>query len=310
VDVARPPGLAERWRHSALVCGLSGVSCPNLSCVRATVLVEKGWKVSLALFAVERAFLDQYPWVPEVVAGTAGVVVTLFITWLWRQSDKDTKTFDYRVISDIPIFFERERPEDLKVTYKNVDVSDPRVTQIRFKNTGKRAIEATDFEEPYRIERGSAGILDFAVIESSTQATELATIVELGAGTPEYIAIQPKTLNSGDWFTVQIIFDAVEETVSVIGRVTDESRPTALYPSRTELAAANEYRGAGYVFGAFPVFLAIPMYLTVEPRNLFAALGMAAFGVLIMVGGQLISFRKRRQLFAKLRAGTQRPDPD
>ena len=206
-----------------------------------------------------QGFLIQYPWLPEVVAGTAGVVVTLFITWLWRQADKDTKTFDYRVISDIPIFTQRDRPEDLKVTYKNLDVSDPRVTQIRFKNTGKRAIEATDFEEPYRIERGSAGFLDYAIIESSTPATELATIAELGAGTPEYIAIQPKTLNSGDWFTVQIVFDGVNQKVSVIGRVTDESRPTAIYPSRYELSSANEYRNAMTVLGAFPVVGAIPI---------------------------------------------------
>jgi hypothetical protein len=68
------------------------------------------------------------------------------------------------------------------VTYKNVDVSDPRLTQIRFKNTGKPTIEATDFEEPYRIQRGKAELLDHSVIESSTQATELATIVELGVG--------------------------------------------------------------------------------------------------------------------------------
>ena len=149
-----------------------------------------------------QGFLIQYPWLPEVVAGTAGVVITLLVTWLWRQSDKDTKTFDYRVISDIPIFTHRDRPEDLKVTYKNLDVSDPRVTQIRFKNTGRRAIEATDFEEPYRIERGKAEFLDYNVIlKAQRLLPKLATIVELGAGTPEYIAVQPKTLNRGDWFT-------------------------------------------------------------------------------------------------------------
>ena len=257
-----------------------------------------------------QGFLIQYPWLPEVVAGTAGVVITLLVTWLWRQSDKDTKTFDYRVISDIPIFTHRDRPEDLKVTYKNLDVSDPRVTQIRFKNTGRRAIEATDFEEPYRIERGKAEFLDYNVIQSSTPATELATIVELGAGTPEYIAVQPKTLNRGDWFTVQIIFDGVNEKVSVIGRVKDESRPTAIYPLRHELSSANEYRNVLTFLGLFGVVGAVPIYFGSEPRSLSAVLVLAAFGALIILGGHLTSFKKRRELFEKLRAGTQRPDPD
>jgi hypothetical protein len=106
------------------------------------------------------------------------------------------------------------------------------------------------------------------------------------------------------------MFDGVNEKVSVIGRVKDESRPTAIYPSRYELSSANEYRNVLTVLGAFPVVCSIPMYFTVEPRSILGPLGLAAFGGLIILGGHLTSFRKRRQLFAKLRAGTQRPDPD
>jgi hypothetical protein len=237
------------------------------------------------------------------VAGAGG--------WWLRSRQRKTKTFDYRVVSDIPIFNVLDRPRDLKVSYQNSDVSDPRVTRIRFRNTGNVEVDASDFEEDYRIERGNADFLDYTIIESSSRVGALAAISEIGIGTPQYIKIKPKTLGRGDWFTVQIVFDGGEgESISVVGRVKNETRPSAIYPSRAQLSYVNNAGKASYVFAAFPLVCAPLAYFTIEPRDWSTPAIFAVVTLLIITIGHVTSWRSRRNLYARLREGTTAPDPD
>jgi hypothetical protein len=279
---------------------------------------------TLSCVLLAENFLHANPWVPAVVV----TVVLFLLTWLFnsilRQRDRETKTFDYRVLSDISIFTEADRPEDLKVTYKGIiDVSDPRVTRIRFKNTGKKEIRSQDFEEAYRIERGNASFLDYKILESSTAATELATINEVGAGTPEYIKFLPKTLNRGDWFTIQIFFDGgADQELSVIGRLTGETRPSGGYATRYELSRANRYRFLG-IFQGFSMLATVLIFYAFGIEYLLPSANsdqhvftttllftIAAMGVAFTILGEILRYRARRSIFAKLRIGTKTTEED
>jgi hypothetical protein len=57
-------------------------------------------------------FLQEYPWLPEVAVGIAASAIPLLITWLWRRKDRQTKTFDYEIIDDVPVFSGYARPKD------------------------------------------------------------------------------------------------------------------------------------------------------------------------------------------------------
>jgi len=115
----------------------------------------------------------------------------------------------------------------------------------------------------------------------------------------------------GDWFTVQVVYDGgADEKVTVLGRFKDHTRPTAIYPSRYELYSANEYRNACSIFGGLILLCAFGAYFTIEPPSLVTPLGIAGAGVVLMLFGYVVSLRKRRQLNARLQAGTQVIEPD
>ena len=123
--------------------------------------------------------------------------------------------------------------QKLRVTYGPLEVNDPRVTQVRFKNTGKQVIDEADFlGQPYEIARSNATLLDYNVVEQSTR--NLVDKLEQVDAKPETLNVYPKTLNRGDWFTVQLIYDggASDHPPTVTGRIRDRTRESA-YLSNT-----------------------------------------------------------------------------
>jgi hypothetical protein len=99
------------------------------------------------------SFLQRNSWLPGVISAVVLYIIGTSITLYFRQKDKASKTLDYRIIDDVPIFSGHDRPEKLRVIYGtadvNTEVNDPRVTRVHFKNTGKQVIEAADFLESF-----------------------------------------------------------------------------------------------------------------------------------------------------------------
>jgi hypothetical protein len=252
-----------------------------------------------------QSFIQANPWVPGVAAAVVLFLLTWLINFILRQRDRASKTFDYRVIADTPIFNSSARPANLRVTYQGVEVSNPRVTLIKFKNTGNNEIAAEDFEDAYTIQRGAAGILDHSVLESSARSIQLAEITEIGVGIPEYIKVRPRTLNRGDWFTVQLVYDGGEdEPVEILGRVKGETRATSIYPSSYELSLINESRNEGILLAGFVVSMTVFAYIIADMATVALLIGLAA-GVVAAAVGYWISFRRKRKLYEQLRAGKQ-----
>jgi hypothetical protein len=69
------------------------------------------------------SFLERNSTATTVISAVAPGAITLFVMWLWRRNDNATKTFDYRVIDDLPLFSSHERPKGLHVTYFGVAVT-------------------------------------------------------------------------------------------------------------------------------------------------------------------------------------------
>lgn len=182
--------------------------------------------------------LERNSWAPGVV-----VALVLFgFSLYFRRRDKDSKHLDYRVLSDTPIVTSRDRPEILKVVYGAREVSNPYITEVRFKNTGKQVIEPDDFLEPMAIFREGAKVLDFNDVDQSE--AKLVDHMEYVVDPPSHIrpvGVTPRTLNPGDWFTIQVIYD-VEQGAEVVvkGRIRGQTRAPRAYEDREPLGAASK----------------------------------------------------------------------
>jgi hypothetical protein len=221
---------------------------------------------------------------------SASVTIALFIvatsiTLYLRQKDKASKTLDYRVIDDVPIFSGHDRPEKLRVIYGtadiNTEVNDPRVTRVRFKNTGNQVIEAADFQEPFGITRPCSKILDVNVFEQSEH--DLATVSELALSDNESsVKFDVKTLNSGDWFTVQLVYDGGEgESITVSGRIKGQTRRPEIFSAVNEFGSVTAARWS-IIAGA--ALLVLGVAAAIQTATLFGVTGLIMAGT----GGYLV----------------------
>lgn len=176
------------------------------------------------------SFLQRNAWVVPVLLFIFGTSFTLYL----RRRDKDSKHLDYQILADTPILTSRNRPTILKIMYGTMEVDNPFVTEVRFKNTGKQVIEADDFLAPMAILRRSAKVLDFNDVEQSE--AQLIDSMESAPDAPDDnkpVLVKPNTLNAGDWFTVQVIYDcSAREIVTVTGRIKGQTRLPRTYKDR------------------------------------------------------------------------------
>jgi len=192
------------------------------------------------------------------------------VAWFIYTKGKRRKHLDYRTISDIPIIASGERPEELRVVYGQVEVNNPRITEVRFWNTGNQVIDESDFMgRPFRIlPRAGAKLLDFTVLERPTDLIERLShqVGDRGEYDPGTLLVYPKTLNAGESFTVQLVYDGgdSDKPPTVEGRVRDETRKPAIYQSPEERAARRDRwlgmlgsPGAGVATGAAAVGAAV-----------------------------------------------------
>ncbi|TQK27968.1 hypothetical protein [Arthrobacter sp. SLBN-53] len=214
--------------------------------------------------------------------------VALPLAWWLGTRSKRSKTFDYRVLSDITIVASHRRPERLSVHFGSREVKNPFITEIEFRNTGTGAIPKADFLEPIQIARPAAEILDWAIIEQSQKALVLhsSRVVPIdGQPEPEYIEIQPETMNKQDFFVVQIVYDGdPAEPPMVSCRILNESRPIQTFRQKEKrtpksLALSISSGAAAISVGAGTFYLLTGM--GTRPDWLIPASGGIAFALLL-----------------------------
>ncbi len=181
------------------------------------------------------SWVERNPTSIGVIATAVVGIIGWLLLWYFREKDKNSKHLDYRIISDIPIFSSSDRPIHLNVTYFEERVTDPRITHIRFKNTGKQVIRPADIIGEFRISRGSAKLLDGRLIGGSDW--DLAQLQ--GDKLTNALTVRPETLNAGDWFDLRIIYDGgADENITVTGRIDGQTRrPEAYSPYSRQLLA-------------------------------------------------------------------------
>lgn len=200
-------------------------------------------------------FLDHNPWLPGVAVAVIGIGLTSY----WRQRDKDSKHLDYQILSDTPIITSRDKPEILKVVFGETEVSNPYITEIRFKNTGKQVIEDGDFLSSFGIMRGNAKVLDANVVGESEEGLFEYVSVPIDPKN-EPVKINPNTLNRGDWFTVQVIYESGDdENITVTGRIKGQTRPPQEYQDREGLTSNARTK---MIFGAQFLLVGAVLLLT------------------------------------------------
>ncbi len=244
------------------------------------------------------SFLERNSWLPGVVVAIVLFITGTAVTLYLRRRDKESKTFDYRVISDLPILLARPDNE-LKVTYMNHEVQNPRMLRVRFVNTGKQVIKAADFLNPYFIRLEGSQLLNTAITEMS--AEDLADFA--ADGQKGWVQLTIKTLNPGDSFTVQMIVDNEDSpSISISGRIEGETRKTAIYPTKSELTLTREWFNIGLLVGlAFMVLSGLTFFgIGNKPHHhLAGAIGVSS-GVVIIIISAASWHRSRQRLLAGL----------
>jgi hypothetical protein len=202
------------------------------------------------------SFLERNSWLPGVVVAIVLFIIGTSVTLYLRRRDKDSKHLDYRIVSDIQIVRSHNRPETLKVVYGPLEVRNPFITEVKFKNTGKQVIEPEDFLAPVTILRPNAKVLDFNVVDESEKdlIDHISQIVD-PPNEENPVEVVPKTLNHGDWFTVQLIYDVRKhENVTAAGRIRGQTRQSQVYQEREPITRAGKKMIAGLALCALLTF--------------------------------------------------------
>jgi len=197
------------------------------------------WAVLLA-----ESWIERNSSVVNLIEMLAIGIIGWWLLWYFRGKDKYSKHLDYRVLDEVRILSGSDRPEKLKVIYGNREVIDPHIRQVRFKNTGNQPIDDTDFmQRPYEIVLPNVQLLDYAVIEESAPdlVNDIAEVIRSGKDARHTVSIAPNTLNAGDWFTVQLVYDfgPSADPPTVIGRIRGQTRPSQTYATDEELRATR-----------------------------------------------------------------------
>lgn len=173
------------------------------------------------------SFIERNGTAFQIGAGALFVVLASFVSWYFGSRNRMTKTLDYEVLSNVAVLTSTgTRPERLKILFDDTEARDPFITQIRIENTGKQVIEPDDFLTCIQICRDDCSILEWGVVDESADGVSGDIGMTLFPGECERIDSTPGTMNPGDWFIVQIVFDGnKDESLCVTSRMRGEKRP-------------------------------------------------------------------------------------
>lgn len=148
----------------------------------------------------------------------------------------------------MPIVVNRPEDTDLRVTYSDEDVDNPRIVRVRFANTGKQVIKGDEYLEAYKIHVSKVKLLDATIIEGTAKNLVPVLVVD-SKSDDQTVEFAINTLNAGDAFTAQLVVDGENPTeIRVSGRIEGQTRSPQAYQEREPLSTRQKRRGAAFLF--------------------------------------------------------------
>lgn len=217
-----------------------------------------------------------------------GAVIALVIALAIAYSQRKPKILDYRVAATVAILNPKasQIQSKLSVNYRAIPMTNPHLTVVRIKNTGKVGVRRDDYVDPIEVTFKKGHAVDAFVSDQS--APDLVSANEVWELRPDpdnddldvaYIASRPKLLNQGEWYEIQILSEGRLEGIKATSRFADQSRPMR------DIEVTNRRLGRVMTFA--------PMVLGLSGGIAVAAfggndLGASAATASVFIGGSLI----------------------
>ncbi len=172
---------------------------------------------------------------PGWLALGLGSLVTLIVALLTYHRQKTPKTLDYGSYELQPLGADDDVYPGLKLaaSWSPLEEDEPemlikaQVAHYRIKNTGKRAIKATDFQRPITVTAPKGRLIDCAVTEISHPGVcELGSIyVSCDGPRPDNeLSFTPALMNPGDWVEISVLTDGLDGEVDISSWIVEETR--------------------------------------------------------------------------------------
>lgn len=214
------------------------------------------------LVLLAESFLERNGTAFQILATAIALALSGLGGWWLRSRSKKFKTLDFRVLSDLAILSHRPDDAELKVTYLDEELDNPRLVRVRLKNTGTEVIRDADVLEPIVLTI-NAQVAGMSVAEQSGRIIEVfaLTIEDF----PKCRAELPiATMNPGDFVTFQMIVDSDESPkFAVTGRIEGQTRPPGDERLKDARAVATGSMLGGLSSALILAGVAIMMFLAI-----------------------------------------------
>lgn len=162
------------------------------------------------------------------VATLISLVGLVLSIWALKQGHRP-KILDYVVITNVAILPSHAKGHTaLAVTWEGEKLTDPRLVEVRIKNTGKRAVVASEYVAPIQVlyENGQP-------FDGFVQSASAARFKNMSYGdifldgydrATSAIAIRPSLMNADDWFTLQLLSEGDPGRITVTSDFKDQAR--------------------------------------------------------------------------------------
>lgn len=211
-----------------------------------------------------------------ILFAAAAVVASFWIYWLQRQ----TKELAFGIVSSRRLLTVADEVSSrVRVELDGREIKDLHLTVYGLKNSGRRAVPASDFDRPLSIHFAPGQIVSAEVPSQAPRNLGAKLLV-----TDSVVQLEPLLLNPGDHVLIQVLLSPSSPRGQVDGRVIDvaDFQPINLRP---ELPRFHE-SGLVLVAIGFPIIGLFGAFI--YPKNLSWLLwvGMGAFAVVFGYAGR------------------------
>jgi hypothetical protein len=182
-------------------------------------------------------------WVLDNWLTLATAIVGILVSWYFYQRQKRPKTLDYYLASD-QLISSKANPRKLKVhwagglpghpenQHPEYELSDPRISRIHIRNTGKQEIEQNDFKQPITVSVSTGLIVDVEVTGTSHPGVyPLGTVNDPNVEERKW-SFAPALLNPNDWVELTVLTDGASRPPKVSSWITGQSRSMGIWDPR------------------------------------------------------------------------------
>lgn len=135
-------------------------------------------------------------------AGSAVIAILIsLVTFYWGQKENE-RALSAQVLSNSTLLNQdiTKADKDLRLVYKDKEIPNIAISQIRISNSGRQPIRTLDIEVPISFNLGNSEIISSKVVSSNPQGLPIDIVNEKKA-----ITVSKILLNPGDEFTVEIV---------------------------------------------------------------------------------------------------------